>query len=122
LTITSLVNGSVVAVHSFGHPSLQTSVTYNFYPWGYITDLIYQEKKMEIQDILHYCVSDVAYTVKNNPNKWMSATCSIHRHDRMCDKTEDGHLNIYLSTGINTLPNSMFTYSASFNIQVMINS
>jgi len=74
---------------------------------------------MEIQDTLHYCVFDVAY-------KWMSATCSTHRHDRqtdrMCDKTEDGHLNIYLSKGINTLPNSMFTYSASFNSQVMINS
>jgi len=79
-------------------------------------------KKMEIQDTLHYCVFDVVYTVKDNPNKWMSATCSIHRHNRMCDKTEDGHLSIYLITGINTLPNSMFTYSASFNIQVMINS
>jgi len=72
---------------------------------------------MEIQDTLHYCVFYVAYTVKDNLNKQMSATCSTHRHDRICDKTEDGHLNFYLSTGINTLPNSMFTYSTSFNIQ-----
>jgi len=77
---------------------------------------------MDIQDTLHYCVFDVVYTVKDNPNKRMSATSSIHRHDKMCYKTEDGHLNIYLSSGINTLPNSMFTYSTSFNIQVMINS
>jgi len=77
---------------------------------------------MEIPDTLHYCVFDVAYTVKDNPNKRMSATSSIHRHDKTCYKTEHGYLNFYLSSGINTLPNSMFNYFTSFNIQVIINS
>jgi hypothetical protein len=44
LTNASLVNWSVVAVHSVGHQGLLTSATYNFYPREYIKDLMYKKK------------------------------------------------------------------------------
>ena len=72
-----------MAAHSVGHPGLPTIFIHGVYNRFDIS-----KKKMEIQDTLNYCVSDVVYTVKDNPNKWMSATCSINRHDRICYKTE----------------------------------
>jgi hypothetical protein len=67
-------------------------------------------KNVNIQDALQNLIFDVAYAVKDNSSKWISAACSIHKHARICYKTKDGHLNSYLSSGRKTLHPSMFAF------------